>query len=120
MKSMKIKNKTSNFELSRNAALCSGIWPKFLGLMFSGKSGRALVLKFEEEIIIFLHMIFVFYPIDVLFLDEKKFVVDKKENFRPFTFCNSGSKAMYAVELPGGTINGSKTKIGDKIEFWEF
>ena len=62
-------------------------------------------------------MIFVFYPIDVLFLDKNKIVVDKKENFRPFTFCNSRKKSQYAVELPNGIIKKTKTEMGDKIKF---
>ncbi|MBS3101240.1 DUF192 domain-containing protein [Candidatus Woesearchaeota archaeon] len=64
-----------------------------------------------------MHMVFVFYPIDVLFLDKNKIAVDAKENFRPFTFCKSGKKAMYAIELPNGIIKKTKTEIGDKIEF---
>ena len=62
-------------------------------------------------------MLFVFFPIDVLFLNKNKKVVDIKEDFRPFTFYASRQKAAYAVELPQGTINKSKTNIGDLIEF---
>ena len=62
-------------------------------------------------------MLFVFYPIDVLFLGKNKIIVDKKENFKPFTFCNSKKKAMYAVEIPENTIKKTNTKIGDKIRF---
>ena len=62
-------------------------------------------------------MLFVFYPIDVLFLDKNKFVADKKENFMPFTFYKSKKKAMYAIELPNGVIKKTKTNIGDKIKF---
>ena len=62
-------------------------------------------------------MFFVFYPIDVLFLDKNKIVADKKENFKPFAFYKSKKKAMYAIELPNETIKKTKTEIGDKIEF---
>ena len=62
-------------------------------------------------------MFFVFYPIDVLFLDKNKVVVDKKENFKPFAFYNSKRKAMYEIELPNGTIRKTKTNIGDKIKY---
>ena len=62
-------------------------------------------------------MVFVFYPIDVLFLDKNKIVVDKKENFKPFAFYKSRKKAMYAAEMPNKTIKKTKTRIGDKIEF---
>lgn len=62
-------------------------------------------------------MFFVFYPIDVLFLDKNKIVVGKKENFRPFTFYKPKKKAMYAIELPNAAIKRTKTGIGDKIKF---
>ena len=62
-------------------------------------------------------MFFVFYPIDVLFLDKNKIVVDKKERFMPFAFYKSKRKAMYAIEMPNGTLKKTKTEIGDKIEF---
>ena len=31
------------------------------------------------------HMLFVFFPLDLVFLDKNKRVVDKKEGFRPFS-----------------------------------
>jgi len=61
-------------------------------------------------------MLFVFYPIDVLFLDKNKIVVEIKENFMPFAFYTPKNKAQYVTELPKGTIKKSKTEIGDKIE----
>ena len=62
-------------------------------------------------------MFFVFYPIDVLFLNKNKIVVEMKENFKPFTFYTPKNKALYIIELPRGSIKNSKTKIKDKIEF---
>ena len=61
-------------------------------------------------------MLFVFYPIDVLFLSKNNIVVDKKENFRPFSFYSSKEKAKYVIELPNGVIRKTKTEIGDKIK----
>lgn len=113
---MLLRNSTRKAILSKNAEAC-GNFSKFIGLMLSKNKKRALVFGFSREKLIALHMIFVFYPIDVLFLDKDKMVVDKKENFKPFTFCKSKKKAMYAVELPNGAIKKSRTKIGDAIEF---
>lgn len=111
------RNTTKNKVIATDFSLCSGSFSKFLGLMFSVRQNKSLVFRFSKEKIISLHMLFVFYPIDVLFLDKNKIVVDKKENFRPFTFYKSGKKAMYAMELPKGTIKRTKTGIGDKIKF---
>ena len=62
-------------------------------------------------------MFFVFYPIDVLFLDKNKKIVEIKENFKPFTLHNPKNKAQYIIELPKGTIKQTKTGIGDTISF---
>ena len=112
-----IKNTTKNKIIANDAELCGDIFSKSLGLMFSKKQTKALIFKFDEEKIIALHMVFVFYPIDVLFLDKNKIAVDAKENFRPFTFYKSGKKAKYAIELPNGIIKKTNTEIGDKVGF---
>ena len=113
---MRISNPAKNTVIDENARLC-GCFSKIVGLMFSKKKKRALVFEFGRERIIALHMLFVFYPIDVLFLDKNMAVVDIKERFMPFTFCKSGRKAKYAIELPCGAAKKSKTAIGDIVEF---
>src|SRR3989338_5196007 len=112
-----IKNLSRKTALSKDIRFCRSAMSKFLGLMFSKNHKATLVFEFAEEQFISLHMIFVFYPIYVIFLDKKKIVVDLKENFKPFTFYASKRKAIYVVELPKGAITKSKTKIGDRIRF---
>ena len=112
-----IKNSTKKRIVTKKSIFLDDIFARFIGLMFSKKENKALIFKFGKEKIISLHMLFVFYPIDVLFLNKNKVVVGKKENFRPFTFCKSRKKAMYAIELPDGILKKTKTGIGDKINF---
>ena len=89
-----MKNITKNISIAEKYRIADDIITKFVGLMFSKKENKALIFRFGKEKIISLHMLFVFYPIDVLFLNKNKVVVDKKENFRPFAFYKSGKKAM--------------------------
>ncbi|HJN57266.1 MAG TPA: DUF192 domain-containing protein [Candidatus Woesearchaeota archaeon] len=112
---MQIKNKTKKTVIAKNAKACKNIISQTIGLMFS--KTRPLIFIFKKEKIIPLHMFFVFYPIDVLFLNKKNIVVEIKENFRPFTFYTPKSKAMYIIELEKNTVKISKTGIGDKVEF---
>ncbi len=114
---MLIINVTKSNIIKKNAKICNTSLSKFIGLMFSIEQDKPLIFKFKKEKNILLHMFFVFYPIDVLFLDKDKIVVDKKENFKPFTFYKSRKKSIYAIELKNGVIKRTKTKIGDKIEF---
>jgi len=89
---------------------------KAIGLMFS-MNPKNLIFIFKKEKIVPLHMFFVIFPIDVLFLDKNKKVVDMKENFRPFTFYTPKAKAKYVIELPNKTIRKTNTRINDKIFF---
>ena len=111
------RNLAKKIIIIKNSIFIDDNFSKFIGLMFSRRQDKALVFKFSREKVIHLHMFFVFYPIDVLFLDKNKVVVDKKENFKPFTFYKSKKKAMYAIELRQGTIKRTKAEIGDKIKF---
>jgi len=112
---MGIKNITKKTLLAKNAIICRNIFSKSLGLMFS--KPKSLILIFREEKIIPLHMFFVFNPIDVLFLNKNKIVVEIKEDFKPFKFYTPKNNAKYVIELPENTIKRSKTKVGDKIDF---
>ena len=114
---MIIRNLTKKRIIADNAVLCKDDFSKFMGLMFTTEQKKVLILRFKKEQKVPLHMFFVFYPIDVLFLDKNKAVVDKKENFMSFTVYKSKKKALYAIELPSGTIKETKTNIGDKIRF---
>ena len=89
---------------------------KAIGLMFS-MNPKNLVFIFKKERIVPLHMFFVIFPIDVLFLDKNKRVVELKENFRPFTSHTPKAKSKYVIELPKGVISKSKTKLNDIISF---
>ena len=76
---------------------------------------KTLIFAFKNEQIISLHMFFVFFPIDILYLDKNKIVVEKKENFRPFTMYTPKNKAQYVIELPENSIK--EIKIGDCLTF---
>lgn len=86
-----------------------------LGLMF--RKRQSMILSFPSEGIRALHMWFVFFPIDVLFLDKSQKVVEIKENFVPWSVYFPRKKARYVVEIPKGWTKKSKTDIGDRIVF---
>ena len=113
-----LKNKTRNIILTKKVNFCSSAFSKFRGLMFSKEiKDKALVFVFDEEKKVSLHMFFVFYPIDVLFLDKNKKIVELKKNFKPFRTHVPNKKAKYVVELPNNTIEKTKTEVNDEIVF---
>jgi len=111
-----IKNKTRKTLIAEMHYNFKSLISKAIGLMFS-MNPKNLVFIFKKEKIVPLHMFFVFYPIDVLFLNKNKEVVDLKENFRPFTLYTPKAKSMYVIELSKGMIKKSKTRLGDIISF---
>lgn len=113
---MMIYNKSKKAILSESCKLCKSKISKSLGLMFK-INPKSLVFVFEKPKKVSLHTFFVFFPIDVLYLDKKKKVVEIKKNFMPFTFYTPRKKALYVVELPVGAAQMTKTALGDKITF---
>ena len=60
-------------------------------------------------------MLFVFYPIDVLFLDKQRRIVEIKRDFMPFTLYSPKCKANYIIETVAGKTEGCK--VGDILAF---
>jgi len=104
--------------ITPNIKHCKTLFSKARGLMFTkANPNRSVVFHFKTSTHSPLHMFGVFYPIDVLFLNENKEVIEIKENFKPFTFYNPKNKSSYIIELPKGKINEHNIKLKDKIEF---
>ncbi len=110
---MLIKNSTRKTILAEEYRICRTLFSKARGLMF--KKQENLMFVFDKEKIIPLHMLFVFYPIDVIYLDADQKVVELKEDLKPFTFYTPLNKAQYVLELEKSTIRKTKTKEKDLI-----
>jgi hypothetical protein len=94
-----------------DVTVCRSAWSKARGLMFSRP--KNLVFAFDQDSHVPLHMFFVFFPIDVFYLDAHKKVIEAKKNFKPFTLHTPRNKARYVVEVP----SPSTIKVGDTITF---
>ncbi len=113
-----LKNIAKNRIMVSKVKIYDSIFLKGLGLMFSRPlNDECLVLRFKSERIRPLHMYFVFYAIDVLFLDKDSRVVEIKEDFKPFSFYFPKNRAMFIVEVPLGTAKKASVEIGDVVEF---
>ena len=113
-----IINCSNNKIISKHSVICDSLLCKFFGLMFSRREKDfGLIFKFSKETRASLHTLFVFYPIDVLFLDKHKRVVEIKENLKPFSFYLPKKKFYYVVELNNGAIRKSNIKISNRIKF---
>ena len=115
---MRVINKTQDIVLSENASLAESFMKRLRGLMLSGPSDLVLVSPKESSEHSSIHMFFMKYPIDVVWLDSEFTVVDVKRNvkpsrlFRPKTwFFKPSKQAKYVVELGRGSAK--ETRIGD-------
>ena len=98
----------------------NSLFSKAKGLMFTSSSAvhdNAMVFVFKKEKTVSLHMFFVFYPVDVIFLDQTKKVIEIKMNFKPFAIYIPKKKAKYVVECGAGAVRKSRTTIGDHMAF---
>jgi|TARA_B100001971_G_C17941717_1_gene407992 uncharacterized membrane protein (UPF0127 family) len=103
--------------ISNDYKLLKSKWSQAKGLMFSTKPS-CMLFDFKKEKRISLHMFFVFFPIDVLFIDKNKNIVEIKEDFKPFTtYTSESDRIQYIIELPLDSVANSKTRIYDKLKF---
>jgi len=114
---MTLTNKTKKTILTKNIKFCKTELSKIKGLMFTKKLNKALIFVFKKESLQHIHMFFVWYPIDVLWLDKNKKVVQLKENLKPFKIILAKNPAKYIIELENKTIQKSRTEINDQISF---
>jgi len=108
---MVIINKNTKKEISKDYIICSSVISKFFGLMFSKK--KNLIFLFDKEERISLHMLFVFFPIWAVYLNDNKKVVYQKKLLPFISVINPKEKARYILEL----TKEPKIKIGDILSW---
>jgi uncharacterized protein len=112
--------KNKKIIIKKHRLLDKNSFKQAFGLMFFSrrKFNFGLIFDREKETIIgsSIHMFFVFFSINVIFLDSKQRIVDIKKRLRPFTLYVPKRKARYIIELPLKT-SISSLKIGDKLDW---
>lgn len=106
-------NKSNSAKIISKVRLADSSWLRLKGLMFENEKlfDYALVFAFpfESKVNATIHMLFVFFPIDVIFLDKNKKVVDIVKGLKPFTpSCSPKKPAKFLIELPEGKAAGIK------------
>ncbi len=107
--------KKNNKLLTKNVKHRKSLLSKAMGLMFSNKKNRIEVFHFDNYERISLHLLFVFYTINVACLD-KKGVVKEVAELKPFSFYKTREKCSVLLEYPKNYFD---IKIGDKLEIYK-
>ncbi len=76
------------------------------------KSGEAMLIEPCSQV----HMFFMRFSIDVLFLSRDKEVVGIEENLKPWRWSSIYWKAKKALELPSGTRKTLNLMQGQRLE----
>ena len=111
-----IKNLTQQTVLATFVEIADTSFKRMCGLLgrSSMKPTQALVIIPCQSI----HMLFMKFAIDVIFIDDKNKVIGLSARIKPFQFSGIFWKSACAIELPSGTIEATKTQIGDSIQIW--
>ena len=111
---MEIFNSTKKTFLAKKTLVARSFFSRLAGLTVRNNLGRqeALMIPGCRAI----HMLFMKFAIDVVFVDKTGCVAGQIKSLRPFSFSPVFFKADYVIELPTGTIEASRTEIGDRIE----
>lgn len=100
--------------LATNVRVADTFFTRMKGLLGRKKlpEGEALWIKPCFSV----HTFFMKFPIDVIFLNRHQIVVATIRDLTPNRLTPLYLKAFSALELPIGTIDASKSKVGDVLE----
>jgi uncharacterized protein len=109
-------NRSRNAYLATHLSVAGTHWSRLRGLMCrdaaSFPDGDALWIVPSRGV----HTFAMKFAIDVIYLDNKKFVVHVEQNLKPWRVAPVSMRTASVLELPGNTLQSSGTAIGDEIE----
>ncbi len=111
---MRILNKSKNTVIAQNARVADTFGARMKGLLGRHEipAGEALVITKCQSI----HMFFMRFAIDAIFVDGQERVVGLVEDIRPFGLSPLFFKARYVIEVAPGTITKTRTELHDHLE----
>ena len=110
---MRIVNQTKNTLIAERAQLADTVMSRLVGLLnrSSLSPQEGLVITECRSI----HMFFMRFAIDVIFVNRGNTVLGLVRNIKPFQLSPYFIRAHKAIELPVGVIDSSKTEKGDVL-----
>ncbi|MEW5894861.1 MAG: DUF192 domain-containing protein [Candidatus Omnitrophota bacterium] len=110
---MRIINQTRQTILAGTATVADTAFSRLKGLLGRESIGadEALIITQCRSI----HMFFMKFAIDVIFVDRKHKVIGLVENIRPFQMSPYFWRTSYVIELPPEKIRKTGTRTGDVL-----
>ncbi|MBN2694587.1 DUF192 domain-containing protein [bacterium] len=94
-----------------NSYVADSFWKRFRGLMMAPElpENFSLLLTKTNSI----HMFFMNYPLDIIFISKNGEIIDILENFPKRALSKIYSKASFAIELKAGFLKNKNLAKGD-------
>jgi len=111
---VRVTNRRSGTIVGERVVLATGVVSRLRGLL-----GRTDLVQGEGlwlEPCSSIHMFFMRFPLDALFVDENRLVVRCVPNLRPWRIAAGGVRARAVLELAVGSISRSRTQVGDPLD----
>ncbi len=109
----RVENATRGTALATRARIADTFWARLKGLI-----GKRDLARGEGLVIVpckGVHMWFMRFPIDVVYVDKEGKVIDVDENLPPWAVGRPRPSSHFVVELPAGTVAETSTRPGDRI-----
>jgi uncharacterized protein len=110
---VRVVNCRSGAILGDRVTLAVGVGSRLRGLL--GRRGLSPGEGLWLEPCSSIHMFFMRFAIDVLFVDPGGTVVKRCVEIRPWRVAAGGLAARAALELPVGVVERSETQVGDRL-----
>lgn len=110
---MKVYNKTQNTLIAARVEKADTVLSRLVGLLHRASldEDEGLIITHCRSI----HMFFMRFPIDVLFVNKDDIVIGLVENIKPFRMSPYFLKASYVLELHAGIIRRKGICRGDVL-----
>ncbi|MCI2257073.1 DUF192 domain-containing protein [Domibacillus sp. PGB-M46] len=114
---IKLLNLQTKQVIAKEVKVAYRFWSRFKGLMLTKNMPDNLALHISPCPSI--HTFFMRYPIDVLYLNNRKEIVGTEESLVPGKIGKRFSKTESVIELPAGRIKDTSTTVGQTVAFIE-
>lgn len=117
MKKVQVYNITQNSIMLQEAEVANSFFKRLKGLLLRKTlpPGEGLVIKPCKAV----HTLFMFFPIDVCFVNKEGHICFVIERMRPFRLSPCIKEAVLVIEAPSGTLRKAKCETGDKLQLRE-
>ena len=109
-------NRTRTTYLATELLIARTHWSRFRGLMATDASrfrpGQGLWIVPSHGV----HTFAMRFPIDAVYLDQERIVIHLEQGLKPWRVAAVRVQAASVLELPIGTVNDTKTEVGDRVD----